>query len=102
MGRLGTEIVMNNYGEHINDAHDGETFEICAGIGHMWTDIHSLIWAKIEEGETGSGFGTPISVYHLPSLHKFQSLSVMRIINMLSIIVHYYFCAQSTHKPVIT
>ena len=47
----------------INDAHDGETFEICAGIGQMWTDIHSLIWVKIEEGETGSGFGTPISVY---------------------------------------
>ena len=29
----------------------------------MWIDIHSLIWAKIEEGETGSGFGTAISVF---------------------------------------
>ena len=26
----------------------------------------------------------------------------MWIINMLSLIVDYYFCAQSTHKPVIT
>ena len=43
--------------------HDGETFEICAGIGQIGTDIHSLLWAKIEEGETGSEFGTPISVY---------------------------------------
>ena len=33
MGRLGTGIVMN-----INDANYGETFEICAVIGQMWTD----------------------------------------------------------------
>ena len=33
---------------------------------------------------------------------NFKCLSVMRIINMLSIIVHYYFCTLSTHKPVIT
>ena len=33
---------------------------------------------------------------------NFKCLSIMCIINMLSIIVHYYFCAQSTHKPVIT
>ena len=51
MGGLYTEIVIINYGQHINDAHDRETFEICAGIGQIWTDIHSLIWVKIEEGE---------------------------------------------------
>ena len=35
MGRLGTEIAMNNYGQHMNDANYGETFEICAGIAKM-------------------------------------------------------------------
>ena len=33
---------------------------------------------------------------------NFKCLSIICIINMVSIIVHYYFCAQSTHKPVIT
>ena len=33
---------------------------------------------------------------------NFKCLSVIRIINMLSIIVHYYFCVRSTHEPVIT
>ena len=32
----------------------------------------------------------------------FKYLSVSHIINMLSIIVEYYFCVRSTHKPVIT
>ena len=33
---------------------------------------------------------------------NFKCLSVICIINILSITVHYYFCVQPTHKPVIT
>ena len=33
---------------------------------------------------------------------NFKCLSVIRIIDMLSIIVHYYFCVTAIHKPVIT
>ena len=36
------------------------------------------------------------------SCTNFSYLSVNHIINMLSIIVEYYFCVRSTHKPVIT
>ena len=49
----------------MNDVADGETFEICAGIAKMWTDIHRLMLAKIEEVKTGSWFETPISVHIL-------------------------------------
>ena len=33
------------------------------GLARYSPDIHSLILVKIEKGERGSGFGTPISVY---------------------------------------
>ena len=46
-------------------------------IGQIWTHIHSLIWVKIEEGETGSGFGAPISVYiSLPSPAQISNVSL--------------------------
>ena len=45
---------------------------------------------------------TNISLYLCHPCTNFKCLSVICIINMLSIIVHYYFCVQATHKPVIT
>ena len=49
--------------------------DICVGIGQIWIDIYSLIWANIEEGETGSGFGTPISVYIFAIPAKISNVS---------------------------
>ena len=41
---------------------DREIFEFCVGMAKISTDIDRLIWAKMEEGETGSGFEAAISV----------------------------------------
>ena len=45
---------------------------------------------------------TNICVHLCHPCTNFKCLSIIHIINMLSIIVHHYFCAQATHKPVIT
>ena len=68
--------MLNNYEQYINDVTDGEIFEIYAGIAKMWTDIHRLMWAKIEEAKTGSWFGTPISVHILAILAQISHISL--------------------------
>ena len=46
-------MILNNYGQHIKDPTGEEIFKIYVGMAKIWTDIDRLIWAKIEEGETG-------------------------------------------------
>ena len=35
LGGSYTEIILNNYGQHINDVTDGEIFEICVVIAKI-------------------------------------------------------------------
>ena len=56
MGGSCTEIILNNYGQHIKDPTDGEIFEIYVGMAKIWTDIgaqthflfHLLLFSPIE------------------------------------------------------
>ena len=59
------------------------------------------MWAKTEEGETGSGFGAPIYVYILAIPTQISNIP-LSVASLVSIIVQSCFHAGYTHKPVIT
>ena len=79
-----------------------EIFEICVWIAQIWIDIHRIIWAKIEESQTGSQFkAISVNIQKNPYTN-FICVSVNHIIIMVSIIAEYYFYVTFTHKNVIT
>ena len=53
MGRFCTEIILNNYGQHIKDLTDGEIFEIYVGMAEILVPkphflFHLLLFSPVE------------------------------------------------------
>ena len=81
-----------------------EIFELCVWITKILTDIHRVIWAKIEESQTGSWFEAPISM-NIREIHtKISNISPSVTSLMLFIIVEYYCGSriQSIREPLGT
>ena len=89
-------------------------------ITYKWCELRRDIWNLCRDGKDVDRYWCPkptscftffyfrpyeaVNICpHLANPYTyFKCLSVILIINMLSIIVHYYFWVQATHKPVIT